>query len=129
MTKKTIVLLIAVMFIGVSMMGLTSANAQCASCCNSCQSTYNAAVGGPPPSDEDFRRHAAIQPDYATAGLNCVVEALLAFGGCCAIANCLENEAFYICVGWALDVYWTCEANARSGLNSCQSSCPCCSGC
>jgi hypothetical protein len=69
-------------------------------------------------------------PEYDPEGFDCVIEALLAFGGCCGISNCLENDAyFYLCVGWALDVYYKCEAKYSPALNSCQSSCPCCSGC
>lgn len=130
MTKKTIVFLVAVIFVGTSLMGLTSANAQCRSCCNSCQSAYDAAVGGSVPSDDDFWRSLETPPEYDPEGLNCVVEALVAFGGCCAVSNCLTNETyFYLCVGWALDVYYKCEAQYRAALNSCQASCPCCSGC
>ena len=130
MMKKIFVLLVAVLFTGISLMAVTSAHADCRSCCNSCRADYQAAVGGPPPSEDDFRRSMGTPSENYPAGLNCVVEALIAFGGCCALSNCLLNEAyFYVCVGWGLDVYWQCEQASRISLNSCQDSCPCCAGC
>jgi len=126
------VLMLVVVFTGVSLTGPTSANADCAGCCKTCQAKYNAAVGGPPPSEADFRRSLENPPENYPEGLDCVVQALIAFGGCCALSNCLAkgNEAyFWVCVAWGLDVYYKCEAQYRTVLNSCQASCPCCSGC
>ncbi len=48
MTKKTIALLIAVMFIGTSLMAPALTNAQCISCEQSCQNEYNAARNNAP---------------------------------------------------------------------------------
>ena len=126
MMKKIMVLMLVVLFTGVSLTGPTSANADCKSCCKTCQAKYNAAVGRIP-TIWDILNISEVETESTET---CFALALSAGFMCCAaFGGCDGFTQAAICLGSALVVFWQCEAPHARALSSCQASCPCCSGC
>ncbi len=118
MTKKTIALLIAVMFIGTSLMAPALSNAQCVPCEQSCQNKYDDAKNRLPALDNimDAIENGDIVPPMDAA----------CYGRCFSLAIGVGVA----CIGAGMGLF-LCGQNAISYYLSCIMTCfdTCVTGC